>query len=50
MGHVLIRVLGDTEVNRTEILALMVLKTFQWMVSSSVKLNDSHIELRFAEG
>lgn len=29
----LIRVLGDKEMNRTEILVLMVLKTFQWMVS-----------------
>lgn len=50
MGHVLIRVLGDTEVNGREIVALMVLKTFQWMVSSSVKMNDSHIDFKFAEG
>lgn len=30
-------VLGDTLDSRAEILALMVLTTFQWMISSTVK-------------
>lgn len=36
--------------NKTEILALMVLKTFQWVVSSSVKMGIILISVRFADG